>query len=245
MSILSPIRSVFSSDKKLVYTVKNIFGFFPDNVALYSLAFRHKSASQERINGFKVSNERLEYLGDAVLSSIVADYLFKKFPYKEEGFLTEMRSKIVSRSSLNKLSRKLGIDVLVKSEISGNGFSKSLLGDAFEAFVGALYLDKGYDFTKRILIKRVVEVHFDIDKLVEEDTNYKSQLIEWSQKEKIPIEFKVIEEIGNGYGKQYLVEVLVDNKPVATAQDYAIKGAEQLAAEKALVLIDNEKNLIS
>jgi ribonuclease-3 len=152
-----------------------------------------------------------------------------------------MRSKIVSRSSLNKLSRKLGIDVLVKSEISGNGFSKSLLGDAFEAFVGAMYLDKGYNFTKRILIKRVVDVHYDIDKLVNEDTNYKSQLIEWSQKEKIPIEFKVIEEIGNGYGKQYLVEVLIDMKPVATAQDYAIKGAEQLAAEKALALINETK----
>jgi len=243
LSILSPIRSVFSSEKKLFYTIKNIFGFFPDNISLYSLAFRHKSASQERINGFKVSNERLEYLGDAVLSSIVADYLFKKFPYKEEGFLTEMRSRIVSRNSLNKLSRKLGIGILVKAEISGNGFSKSLLGDAFEAFVGALYLDKGYNFTKKIIIKRVVEVHYDIDKLVDEDTNYKSQLIEWSQKEKIPIEFKVVKEIGNGYGKQYLVEVLIEGKPVASSQDYAIKGAEQLAAEKALQMIYNETSL--
>lgn len=233
MNLVSPFTVFFSSDKNLSCSIKNIFGFYPRNVFLYQLAFRHKSAAKEIVNGLKMSNERLEYLGDAVLSSIIADYLFKKFPYKEEGFLTEMRARIVSRVQLNKLSIKLGLDSLIQSEMFTHQ-SKSMHGNAFEAFVGALYLDKGYRFTKRIVLKRVVEVHLDIEKIQSEDTNFKSQLIEWSQKEKIPIEFKVIDEIGNGFGKQYLVELLVDHEVYSTGRDYSIKGAEQMAAGKAL-----------
>lgn len=190
-----------------------------------------------------MSNERLEYLGDAVLSSIVADFLFKKFPYKEEGFLTEMRSKIVSRSQLNKLSKKLGFDRLVQSESFCNSHSKSLFGDAFEAFVGALYLDKGYTFTKRIILTRVIEVHFDMEKLETQDINFKSQLIEWSQKEKVPVEFQVVEEIGNGYGKQYVVELVLEDKIYGGGRDYSIKGAEQQASGKAIERLESENRL--
>jgi ribonuclease-3 len=206
------------------------------------LAFRHKSAAKEIINGIKLSNERLEYLGDAVLSSIVADYLFKKFPYKEEGFLTEMRARIVSRSQLNKLAKKLGFDRLIKSELVIK-HSKYLHGDAFEAFVGAFYLDRGYTFAKKTLINKVIEVHFDIDKLECENVNYKSQLIEWSQKEKVPVEFKLLNEIGDGYGKQYLVEVIIDNKTYASGRDYSIKGAEQIAAGKTMEKLELEEKL--
>lgn len=190
-----------------------------------------------------MSNERLEYLGDAVLSSIVADFLFKKFPYRDEGFLTEMRSKIVSRAQLNKLAKKLGLDKLIESEAFCNSHSKSLFGDAYEAFVGALYLDKGYAYTKKIILKRVVEVHFDIEKLETLDVNFKSQLIEWSQKEKVPIEFKVVDEIGNGYGKQYVVELLVASKIYGDGRDFSIKGAEQQASEKAILRIETEERL--
>ena len=238
MSLLLPIRFLLSSDKKLYNAIRNIFGFYPGNIFLYQLAFRHKSVSREFVNGLKLSNERLEYLGDAVLSSIVADYLFKKFPYKEEGFLTEMRSKIVSRSQLNKLSRKLALDKLIKSEEFCNSHSKSLFGDAFEAFVGALYLDKGYKFARRIILKRVIEVHFDIEKLERIDFNFKSQLIEWSQKEKIPIEFNVVDQVGNGYGKQYVVELKVGEEVFSSGRDYSIKGAEQMAAGKAIEKMD-------
>jgi ribonuclease-3 len=227
----------------LAFAIRNIFGFYPRNIYLYQLAFRHKSASKEVVNGLKMSNERLEYLGDAVLGSIVADYLFKKFPYKEEGFLTEMRSKIVSRTQLNKLSRKLGFDKLVESEAFCNNHSKSMYGDAYEAFVGALYLDKGYRFTRRIILKRIIEVHFDIEQLEAQDNNHKSQMIEWSQKEKVPIEFKVVDEVGNGYGKQYIVELLVDGVIYGEGRDYSIKGAEQLASGKAIDRLDSEARL--
>ena len=195
------------------------------------------------VNGLKMSNERLEYLGDAVLSSIVADYLFKKFPYKEEGFLTEMRSRIVSRAQLNRLSKKLGFDKLVESEAFCNNHSKSMFGDAYEAFVGALYLDKGYSFTRRIILKRIIEVHFDIEKLETEDVNFKSQMIEWSQKEKVPVEFKVVDEVGNGYGKQYVVDLLIEGVNYGQGRDYSIKGAEQQASGKALEKLETENRL--
>ncbi|MCF8404949.1 MAG: ribonuclease III [Bacteroidales bacterium] len=243
MRLVTPFSVFFTADKSLHLAIRNIFGFYAGNIYLYQLAFRHKSASKDFVNGLKLSNERLEYLGDAVLSSIVADYLFKKFPYKEEGFLTEMRSKIVSRSQLNKLSKKLAIDKLIKSEAFCNSHSKSLYGDAFEAFVGALYLDKGYTFAKKVILKRVIEVHFDMERLVKVDNNFKSQLIEWSQKEKIPIEFCVVDEIGNGYGKQYVVELKVEDKVYASGRDYSIKGAEQLAAGKAITRIEAESRL--
>lgn len=220
------------SDKELFQAIKNIFGFKVSNLHLYKLAFRHKSANQD-VNGVKINNERLEYLGDAVLGSVIADYLFKKFPYKGEGFLTEMRSKIVCRANLNKLSRKMGLERLIESNMETRNSSKSMRGDAFEAFIGALYLDKGYEFSRKIIIKRIVNIHIDIDSLEFLDANFKSKLIEWAQKEKHDVEFRVIGEAGENNKRQYEVEVYVNDKGVSKGIDFSIKGAEKIAAEKA------------
>lgn len=233
VNILRRIKVYFSADKEIYQSIKNIFGFYPGNIFLYQLAFRHRSAAKEISDGIKMSNERLEYLGDAILGAIVADYLFKKFPLKDEGFLTDMRSKIVSRSSLNKLSQKLGIDKLIQVETDHNKHFRSINGDAFEALVGALFLDKGYHFSRHILMDKVIAVHFDLDELENSEMNHKSTLLEYCQKKKISLEYHVVKELGNGYRKQFEVEVLVDGKAMATAQDYSIKGAEKLAAEKA------------
>lgn len=233
MLIYSYLKSHLSSDKDLYIAVKNIFGFYPKNINLYKLALRHKSATAKKINGLKVNNERLEYLGDAILSAVVADYLFRRFPYKDEGFLTQMRSKIVSRSSLNRLSLKLGLQKLVVSVDMESNQPKSAGGDAFEAFIGAIFLDKGYDFTKKIMLKRIIGVHFDVEQLVEEEVSYKSRIIEWSQKQKKDILFKVINQVGEKNKRQYIVSLLINNKVIATSQDYSIKGAERLVAEKA------------
>lgn len=233
MIVINYIKSCFSSDKELYHSIKNIFGFYPGNINLYKLALRHKSATTRKINGLKVNNERLEYLGDAILSAIIADYLFRRFPFNDEGFLTQMRSKIVSRSSLNKLSRKLGLQNLVVSADIQPVQPKSAGGDAFEAFIGAVFLDKGYNFTKKIMLKRIIGVHFDVDMLVEKEVSYKSRIIEWSQKEKRDIQFKVMKQVGEKNKRQYVVSVIIDNNLIATSQDYSIKGAEKLAAEKA------------
>ncbi|MEN8226012.1 MAG: ribonuclease III, partial [Bacteroidota bacterium] len=207
----------------------------------YKLAFRHKSVNKD-VNGIKINNERLEYLGDAVLGSVIAEFLFKKFPYKGEGFLTEMRSKIVCRSNLEKLSRKLGLDRLIESSPEIRSSAKSMRGDAFEAFIGALYLDKGYNFTRKIIINRIVNIHIDIDALEHLDTNFKSKLIEWAQKGKKEVDFRLIGEKGEKNQRQYEVEIYVDDKAISKGIDFSIKGAEKIAAEKACaVLIGNSK----
>lgn len=229
---------LFSKNKELSEAIKNIFGFRPENIFLYDLAFRHKSASIEQKKGLKYNNERLEYLGDAVLSAVVADFLFKKFPNKNEGFLTEIRSRIVSREHLNSLAVKLGIAKFIKFSFDHNVY-RSINGDTFEAFIGALYLDKGYNFTKRIIINRIIKYHVDIDEIVNTDQNFKSRLIEWAQKEKRQVEFIVVNKIGSGFKKQYEVEVYIDKIPIATGMDFSIKKAEQNAASKAFEAISN------
>jgi len=223
----------FKKDKILYSAVKNLLGFYPRNIYLYKVALSHKSAPQVWLKGQQVNNERLEYLGDAVLSSVVADYLYKKFPYQNEGFLTEMRSRIVSRSRFNKLSLKMGLNKLI---FQGNGTftaSKSIYGDTFEALIGAIYIDKGYEFTRSIILRRIIDVHLDMDEIERTDTNFKSKILEYAQREKKQLEFKVVEELGEGHRKQYVVELLMNNEPVSRGLDYSIKAAEQVAAEKA------------
>jgi ribonuclease-3 len=232
------IRSKVSPNKDFYLSIKNVFGFYPGNIYLYKLALRHKSASKTKINGLKINNERLEYLGDAILGAVIADYLFKKFPYKSEGFLTQMRSKIVSRISLNRLSIKLGLDKLILSDSDQNYRAKSAGGDAFEAIVGAIYLDKGYYFTRRTIINRIINVHFDIEHLIDAEISYKSKILEWAQKEKREICFEVIEEIGEKQNKQFKVAVKLDGKTTAESIDYSIKGAEKIAAEKAWNILE-------
>ena len=237
----STIKAKFAKgeEKELSDSIKNIFGFYPGNIFLYALAFRHKSVAPELQAGVKNSNERLEYLGDAILSAAVADYLFKIFPYKDEGFLTKMRSKMVSRAQLNKVSVKLGIDALIQATEDKGSHPKSLNGDAFEALIGAIYLDKGYDFTRKVIIERIYKTSLDLDELEKKETNFKSRLIEWSQKEKIEIDFKHRQEMKGKKGIHH-IDLFVDGKSMAQAKDFSIKGAEQLAAEIACNII--EKN---
>ncbi len=238
-SSFKPVRAEFSSDKQLKQAIKSILGYTPGNIFLYHLAFLHKSAAQETINGIKVNNERLEFLGDAILDAVIADYLFKTFPTKGEGFLTEMRSKIVSRATLNKLSQKMGIDQLIQLDGSSGTF-RSFKGDAFEALIGAMYLDKGYDFTRKVILERIIKYYFNIDELVNQEVNFKSKIIEWAQRKKKLAQFNVCEEVGAGYKKQYIVELTMDGETIARGQDYSIKGAEQNAAEKSWQKINAE-----
>ncbi|MBR4391918.1 MAG: ribonuclease III [Bacteroidales bacterium] len=241
MALRDYVAYRLSKDKPLSEFIKNVFGFYPRNISLYQLAFTHKSASESTVGSFRVSNERLEYLGDAVLSTVTADYLFRLFPTKSEGFLTEMRSRIVSRASLNKLSQKLGFEQVIHYSHDNHSSFKSLGGNAFEAFVGALYLDRGYEFSKYILINRIIKVHIDLEQLEQTDVNFKSKLLEWSQKEKHHVVFKMLSEKSGSHGKLYQVQVVIDDKEYAQGADYSIKGAEQLAAEKTWAMLVEQK----
>ncbi|MBQ0113412.1 MAG: ribonuclease III [Bacteroidales bacterium] len=219
-------------DKEIKKFLKNILGCKPGNILLYRIALIHKSKSHKDAKGYKINNERLEYLGDTVLSTIVGDFLFKKYPHHGEGFLTEMRSKIVSRASLNQLAKKIGLLDLIECNKGGNTQYISMSGDAFEAITGALYLDKGYDKTYKILINRILTVYVDVDSIENSDWNYKSKIIDWAQKTKRKISFEVINIDESAPRKQYKVEVRIDDVPQLTAVAFSIRAAEQLSAEK-------------
>ncbi len=236
--MLSPIIDFFSSDpkdKKLKNAVEHIIGENPSNLTLYRLAFMHSSVSKETIaKGYKDSNERLEFLGDSVLGMITAEYLFKKFPFKDEGFLTEIRSRMVSRESLNVVARKVGLDKLV--EYDGNRRTvlarTSMYGDALEALIGAIYLDKGFRFTRSFIIKKIITQHFDIETVVQNNPNFKSIVIEWAQREGKAIRFDIIEE-GSKHNKEFTATIYVNEEAFSIGQGYSKKKAEQTAAMKA------------
>jgi ribonuclease-3 len=236
MSIFSIYKLYLSPHKQFVKKLKNVLGFVPGNVALYKMAFRHRSAAKVLKNGSRSSNERLEFLGDAILGSVIAELLFKSYPYKDEGFLTEMRSKIVNRANLNQLARKMGFDQLIifdQKTVNLQSKHHSMYGDAFEALMGAIYLDKGYDFTKNLILKRIVKPYVDIHTLEITETNFKSRLIEWCQRQGKEISFDVVENGEGESAKLFTVQVVVDSEVFGIGRDYNKKNAEKLAAEKA------------
>lgn len=222
----------FSKDKGLARKMKRLVGFTPSKLSTFKLAFFHKSASGEKDHAMS-SNERLEYLGDAVLGTIVAEYLFKKYPNKDEGFLTKMRSKIVKRQSLNEIADKMGLDVIL-NEYNQTRLSRSMLGNALEALVGAVYLECGYDGTKKYVINKILRSYLDIHRLEVYDDNYKSQLLEYCQKNGQVVAYKMLAKYKFDKRDRFKVAVMVDGKKIATADDFNKKSAEQTASEKAM-----------
>ena len=221
-------------NKEFYLFFKNVLGFSPRNTKLYQIAFIHRSKSLEMGQGWRINNERLEYLGDAVLSAVVAEYLYKKYPFQGEGYLTEMRSKLVSRANLNKLAQKIGLSQLIQYNRESQGIFKSVDGDAFEALVGAIYLEKGYKFTRKVIVEKIIGIHIDVDAMAHTDWNFKSKLIDWGQKNRKKISFEVERTFyqGKESRRHYDVRVKIDGSPAEHAIEYSIKAAEQLAAEK-------------
>ena len=192
-SVFRSKKYLYPSEKTLLRLLRRIVGFTPRNRELYQLALVHKSVSFSIFKDFSINNERLEYLGDAVLDAIIAEFLFRKFPDKDEGFLTQMRSKIVNRENLNHIAIKLGIPNIIKTKLSSENH-KSLYGDALEALIGALYLDKGFKRTKEIVIERIIYNHINLSKLQDTESDFKSRIIEWGQKNKKDVSFNSFEE---------------------------------------------------
>lgn len=214
----------------------------PHDYKLYKQAFSHSSVVKNTKNNAQECNERLEYLGDSVLGMVIAEYLFKKYPNKDEGFLTEMRSKIVSRNSLNEIALKLGFDGMMffDYKIIANP-NPSIYGNALEAFIGALFLDRGFIYTKNFIYKTIIHGHLDISELEKTDNNYKSKLLEYVQKKKISsISYEVLQEENRGSHRVYTVGVKIGNKLLAQATDVKKKNAEQKASEIALEILQQQ-----
>lgn len=236
--MVNSVKRIFnlyiSKDRELARRLRSLVGFAPANLAIFKLAFSHRSNSSDEPHYGMQNNERLEYLGDAVLGSIVGEYLFKKYPNADEGFLTKMRSKIVKRKSLNKLGDKMGLDVIL-TEHNNTRLSRSMLGNAVEALVGAIYLEKGYDATRRYVVKKILMNYVDIHELEHYDDNYKSQLLEWCQKNGQSVNYKLLARYKYEKRDRFKVAVMIDGKKLATADDFNKKSAEQTASEKALL----------
>jgi len=227
-----------AKEKGLARKFKDVLGFVPKNISLFKLAFFHKSMNSG--NGTKTdfsNNERLEYLGDAILSTIVAEYLFKKYPSQNEGFLTKMRSKIVKRKTLNQVAASMGLDMIL-SEYSQGILSQSMLGNALEALVGAIYIECGYPRTRDYVIENILMQHLDVHELETVDDNYKSLLLEWAQKHGKEVEYKLIAKSKLNKRDRFKVGVVINGKQEAAAEDFNKKSAEQTASSLVLTKLN-------
>jgi ribonuclease III len=222
----------FHKDRELARRLRTLLGFTPIHLSLFKLAFFHKSTFTSRDYAIS-NNERLEFLGDAVLSTIVGEYLFKKYPDSDEGFLTKMRSKIVKRNSLDEIADRMGLDMYL-AHYNQTRLSKSMLGNSLEALVGAIYIELGYEGTRKYVVKRILRRYLDIHNLEVYDDNFKSQLLEWCQKNGHSIDYKVLTKYKSDKRDKFKVAVLVNGKKVGTADDFNKKSAEQLASERAM-----------
>ncbi|MFC0261821.1 ribonuclease III [Fontibacter flavus] len=236
LSRLLRLQAAFynQQERRLAASIKHMVGSKPFNLSLYKLAIKHYSMAEESINGLKISNERLEYLGDAILGAVVAEFLFIKFPYRDEGFLTETRSRMVNRETLNQIAVKIGLSKIIENEYKGKNLSahKSIFGDTLEAMVGAVYLDRGYEFCKKFILKRII-IHYDVDGIITTTSNFKSKIIEWSQKENKEVDFRTVSVTGNQRFKEFHVQLFVEGELLSEGKGQTKKKAEQEASKNA------------
>ena len=244
-NIIDRIRLLFRKDKEPYLCFYRILGFYPRNIELYQQALLHKSSSVKSGKGRLLNNERLEFLGDAVLDAVVADIVYQKFEGKREGFLTNTRSKIVQRETLNQVAVKIGLDKLIKYTTRQSSHNSYMCGNAFEALVGAIYLDRGYEACKRFMEERIIRPYLNLDTVSRKEVNFKSKLIEWSQKNKFEVVFDIIGELKDEY-QNPMSETLVKVEGIAAGRGkgYSKKESQQEAAQRTLKQIKEDPAFI-
>lgn len=244
-NFIDRIKLPFRKDRELCASLREILGFYPHRIRYYKLALQHKSTGShgKHLNGNH--NERLEYLGDAVLESIVSDILYRHFPDRREGFLTNTRSKIVQRDTLNRLSHELGLDALIHSNGHTNTHNSNMGGNAFEALVGAVYLDRGYDACMHFMRDRILRQVINVDKMAAQEVNFKSKLIEWAQKNRLQLEFRLIEERCENHASPiFVTRVVIEGLDCETGKGYSKKESHQQAAKSTLQSLKSDKMLV-
>lgn len=237
-NFIDRIKLPFRKEKELYLSLYTILGFYPRNIELYQMALSHKSIHLKNKKGKPVNNERLEFLGDAILDAIVGDIVYKHFPGKREGFLTNTRSKLVQRETLNKIAQEIGLSRLIYS--SGRNFSHNsyMAGNAFEALIGALYLDRGYNLCMRFMQKKILTKMVNIDTVAYKEVNFKSRLIEWAQKNKMNIAFNLLEQKKDDEGNPvFKYCVVIEGIKCNSASGFSKKESQQLASEETLEYI--------
>ncbi|GAA4467299.1 hypothetical protein GCM10023093_22940 [Nemorincola caseinilytica] len=225
------LKNSSSSDKQLLLQLEHLVGFTPKHIEYYRLALMHRSRPDDVTD----SNERLEFLGDAILGAIIAEYLFKKYPYQPEGYLTELRSRIVRRETMNNVALRMGLNKLVQYNQNDRGLSRShIFGNALEALIGAVYLDQGFAKTRTFILKQIIRAYIDLDTMESTDTNYKNQLLSWAQRSNKQLVFETVDERNEGTRKLFTVAVVIDGAQVATGTGFNKKEAGQVAARNAM-----------
>lgn len=235
---MSIIKKIFSKSRSLedgiFFTkIEKILGFKPLNLTHFRKAFTHRSMNKLDENGNAINYERLEFMGDAMLGSVIAAHLFNKVPTGDEGYLTKMRSKIVSREHLNELGKDLNLIQFLESKVTNQNFGENIHGNLFEAFIGAIYLDRGFVYCEKFIHKKVIKPYVDIDKLEGKVISYKSLVIEWCQKEKVQFHYDIYEDDDAGKLKYFAVKLSLDGKVIAKARATSKKKAEEIASKRA------------
>ena len=244
-NIIDRIKLSFRKDKELYSSLYQIIGFYPNDISYYKMALMHKSIMHRNKKGKPVNNERLEFLGDAILDAIVGDIVYHHFPGKREGFLTNTRSKLVQRDTLNKLSQEMGIDQLILSNGHSSSHNSYLGGNAFEALVGAIYLDRGYDACMRFMQHRILSKMINIDKLAYKEVNFKSKLLEWSQKNRVKANSELLKQKVDGNGSPIFdYQVVLEGVKGCNAQGYSKKESQQMASKLTLQRLRREPQFI-
>lgn len=244
-NITDKIRLLFRKDKEPYLCFYKMLGFYPRNIEIYQQALLHKSSSIKAGKGRFLNNERLEFLGDAILDAIVADIVYKKFEGKREGFLTNTRSKIVQRETLNRVAVEIGLDKLIKYTTRQSSHNSYMCGNAFEALIGAIYLDRGYRACKKFMEERIINQYLNLEKISRKEVNFKSKLIEWSQKNKFCVEFNLIEQsLDSDQNPIFETQITVENIPAGTGKGYSKKESQQEAAHATLTKIKGDPQFI-
>lgn len=244
-NFIDRMRLPFSKDKELRAALYEIFGFYPHRIQFYKLALMHKSVTRRNEKGKPLNNERLEFLGDAILDAIVGDIVYRHFEGKREGFLTSTRSKIVQRDTLNRLATEMGITQLIKFGKHTPSHNSYMGGNAFEALVGAMYLDRGYEACMRFMEKRILSQLINIDKVAYKEINFKSKLIEWCQKNKVKLDFKLLEQSREGKNSPiFKYQVLIEGLEGGVGEGYSKKESQQLASKITLQQLKRKPQFI-
>ncbi len=244
-NITDKIRLLFRKERESYLCFYRILGFYPRNIELYKQALLHKSVSIREGKGKLLNNERLEFLGDAILDAVVGDIVYKKFPGKREGFLTNTRSKIVQRETLNEVAVKIGLDKLIKYTARQSSHNSYMCGNAFEALIGAIYLDRGYRACKKFMEERIINQYLNLNKISRKEVNFKSGLIEWSQKNKFIIAFELIaQDMDQEQSPIFETQVMVENIPAGKGRGYSKKESQQEAARYTMAMIKSDPQFI-
>ena len=243
--LIDIIKLPFRKEKELFSALYDILGFYPRDISLYKQALLHKSMGRRNEKGRPLNNERLEFLGDAILDAVVGDIVFRHFPGKREGFLTNTRSKLVSRNTLGKLAQEMGIQQLVKSSDHSTSHNSYMNGNAFEALVGAIYLDRGYHACMQFMEKRILAQVINIDKVAYKEVNFKSKLLEWSQKNRVKIEFRESQAKEERTGSPvFTTTVFIEGIEGCTGKGYSKKESHQQASKETLLRLRREPQFI-